>query len=653
MQPEADTRVLAGARREPDEATVTARGRVPSPGEPAREPGPVVASPTESGPLTLHRWVGRYELIHRLAHGGMATVYLGRAKGKAGFEKVVAVKVIHPHLANEAEFVGMFLDEARIAARIHHPHVVEILDLGESEGGYYMVMEFIEGENLAALVRALARSPEQRLPIAVILQLLADTLEGLAAAHELRDAVGQPYQLVHRDVSPHNILINLDGWAKVGDFGIMKAAGKASNTKTGELRGKLAYMSPEQARGGHVDHRTDLFAVGVIGWELLTGQRLFACTTEAATLEKVIACQVPRLDPVAHARPELSEADELREGLDALLRKALAPRPDDRFADAQQMLSEVRRLRRLAFERVGDTTREPRKHLGALMARYFQTRVDYARMALRRTGEHEALVRSMPDEREPSDPGGVRWSVEPTLQVERAERPPTSSLPIVSEATPTGTPAAGSNPSVVTGSNPSVIIQAAPGNRLLQWFLLPMLGAAIALLAMLLLDRGGSESREPERVEPPPSEPSEPSPGMPSLAATEYQVPARRPPAEEVSWCFNTIPSGAQVSVAGVVQTKPTPSCVNVPAGDQPIAVELSLAGYEPLRLDLTPVANQNFPEKLTPLEADAPPPRDRARVRKLASKPGENPKAGGEDPKDKDKQFIPVPDSLLDGDGG
>jgi serine/threonine protein kinase len=694
MQPEADTRVLAGARREPAiesvardrEATLTTRGHVPlvaplqsgvgqagvgprvsstvqragdNPSQPpAAERGP------DSGPLALRRWVGRYELIHRLAHGGMATVYLGRAKGKAGFEKVVAVKVIHPHLASEAEFVGMFLDEARIAARIHHPHVVEILDLGESEGGYYMVMEFIEGENLAALVRALASSPPRGvpsemapprgvpsemapsrgvLPIGVILQILSDTLEGLVAAHELRDIDGQPYQLVHRDVSPHNILINLDGWAKVGDFGIMKAAGKASNTKTGELRGKLAYMSPEQARGGQVDLRTDLFAVGVIGWELLTGRRLFACTTEAATLEKVIACEVPRLDPIEHERPELDEATELRAGLDALLAKALAARPEDRFADAKSMLADVRRLRRLAFDLGGDATRmEPRKHLGGLMTRYFQTRVDYARVALRRTGEYEALVGAVAAE------SAERWGIEPTLQV---ERPTTGSNPTVSERTRTPTPTADAiTPTLatVTGSNPSIIVQAPAGNRLVQWLLLPMLGAAIALLVMPLLDRGKDESVEPrdaERVEPPPAEPSK---NLPSRAATEYQVPPRR--ADIVNWCFNTTPSGAQVSVAGVVQTKPTPSCVTVPAGDEPVAVELSLAGHEPLRLDLTPVANQNFPEKLTPLPVEQPS-RDRARTRKSgANKPAGDPDTS-EDPKD--TRFLPVPDSLLDGDGG
>jgi serine/threonine-protein kinase len=192
-----------------------------------------------------------YELIHRLAHGGMATVYLGRAKGKAGFEKVVAVKVIHPHLAAEAEFVGMFLDEARIAARIHHPHVVEILDLGESNGSYYMVMEFIEGENLAALIRALDGEP---LPIGVVLQILADTLGPRSRTRAARPTA--THQLASH-ISPHNILINL----VVGRRSALRIA-KAAGNPCDRVARQLAYMSPSSARrrDGRPPHRS------VRGW---------------------------------------------------------------------------------------------------------------------------------------------------------------------------------------------------------------------------------------------------------------------------------------------------------------------------------------------------------------------------------------------------
>ncbi|MBC8072826.1 MAG: serine/threonine protein kinase, partial [Deltaproteobacteria bacterium] len=196
--------------------------------------------------LPRERLVGRYELLHRLGHGGMATVFLGRAVGTAGFEKLVAVKLIHPHLANEPDFVEMFLDEARIAARIRHPNVVEILDLGREDDQFFMVMEYVEGDTLASLLKELRKAGEL-LPVSAVLQIIADACEGLAAAHDLVDPDGVPYHLVHRDVSPHNLLVGLDGRAQVMDFGIMKAAGKRSTTLTGQLRGKLPYMSPEQA----------------------------------------------------------------------------------------------------------------------------------------------------------------------------------------------------------------------------------------------------------------------------------------------------------------------------------------------------------------------------------------------------------------------
>src|SRR5688572_18407169 len=201
--------------------------------------------------LPRGRLVGRYELIHRLGHGGMATVYLGRALGTAGFERLVAVKVIHPHLAREPEFVEMFLDEARIAARIHHPNVVEILDLGHDDDLFFMVMEYVEGETLSSLLRQL-RKQDELLPLPAALQIVADACKGLAAAHDLTDRDGEPLHLVHRDVSPHNLLVSMDGRVKVVDFGIMKAAGKRSSTLTGQLRGKIAYMSPQQARSERV-----------------------------------------------------------------------------------------------------------------------------------------------------------------------------------------------------------------------------------------------------------------------------------------------------------------------------------------------------------------------------------------------------------------
>lgn len=544
------------------------------------------------------RWVGRYELIHRLAHGGMATVYLARAKGKAGFEKVVAVKIIHAHLASESQFVRMFLDEARIAARLHHPHVVEILDLGEVEGVHFMVMEFIEGDNLSALVRAL---DGEQLPLSVILCLLSDTLEGLGAAHDLRDVEGDLYRLVHRDVSPHNILINLDGWAKVGDFGIMKAAGKTSNTRTGELRGKLAYMSPEQARGTDLDLRTDLFAVGVITWELLTGRRLFACESDAATLERVIACRVPDIDFGPEGdRSELAEAPELVEGLKNLIARSLAADPQERFGSAGEMLGEVRRLARLA-EDLEDSP-EPRNYLGALMTRFFKTRVDYARAALRRTGEYEALGLALASEssssgrwageRRRSPSGG--WAVEPTVKVGQGRGAVShgDATALVERGTPTQTPP----PVLPTGSHPSLV--APTGGSWAQWVILPMLGAAIAVAAMMVINPPKRDADRP--VEPPRGEvePGEEAPRERLPPATEYAPP----PAREVQWQFTSQPEGATVTVNGEVWDEPTPTTITLPAGNEAVEVELSLPGHRSQVLRPKPLSDQNFDRRLEPL---------------------------------------------------
>ncbi len=648
MQPEPDTRVLSP------------RGRASlAPREPATTRDDPPAGRSVSGPIPVTRRVGRYELIHRIAHGGMATVYLGRAKGKAGFEKVVAVKVIHPHLASEAEFVAMFLDEARIAARLHHPHVVETLDLGESDGAYYMVMEFIEGENLAALIRATKR---EKLPLSVVLQLLADTLDGLGAAHELCNVDGLPYRLVHRDVSPHNILINLDGWAKVGDFGIMKAAGKTSNTKTGELRGKLAYMSPEQARGTNLDLRTDLFAVGVIGWELVTGRRLFARETEALTLERVMAGEIPPIDRGPEGdRPELGEpaASELAEGLQALLVRALAAAPDDRFGSAAEMLAEVKRLRRLS-EALDGGTPEPRAYLSALMKRLFRKRVDYARAALRRTGEHEALGLGS------DDFSRAAWTVEPTLQVGRSQtgsRPgaagsgsglsrvvPTGSLPFARDpisAEVGNLPGPEQGLPGPSGSLPTLAGNVGEPMRWLLLVLLPMLGAALAVGVIWVLDPFEPKS-EPAPIQVAPAEPGTPR----FKPAVDYSLPPTGTTvAREVRWHFSTTPVGASVIIDDELWPQVTPTTVLVPSTGEAVEVRLELDGYTSKLLRLVPLSDQTFDRELT-LEPE-PEPSGVKTGPKTGSRPHKNKpsdKPGRPDPNE--KKFLPPPDSLRGRDG-
>ena len=248
--------------------------------------------------------IDRYDLVAEIASGGMATVFLANLSGVGGFRRFVAIKRLHPHLAREQEFVEMFLDEARLAAGIHHPHVVPILEVGASDRGYYLVMEYIEGDTLARLL-ARAATSGNRLPASIGTRIVVEMLAGLHAAHELRDEQGNPTELVHRDVSPQNILVGIDGTTRITDFGVARAASRLSATRAGQLKGKIAYMAPEQAMGDPaVDRRADVFSAGIVLWEVLAARRLFKAENEAATLQRVISEPIPdirevnpRIDP--------------------------------------------------------------------------------------------------------------------------------------------------------------------------------------------------------------------------------------------------------------------------------------------------------------------------------------------------------------------
>lgn len=250
----------------------------------------------------------RYELIGEIASGGMATVYLARLTGVGGFQRFVAMKRLHPHLASDAEFVEMFLDEARLAAGIHHPNVVSILEVGASPVGYYIVMEYIEGDTLARLL-ARGTAASKRMPLPIAMRIAIDMLAGLHAAHELRGDEGERINLVHRDVSPQNILVGADGVARITDFGVARAASRLSATRVGQLKGKIAYMAPEQAQGDEeVDRRADVFSAGIVIWEALAAKRLFKAEHEAATLSRVMNEPVPVLSRIApHVGKDISD----------------------------------------------------------------------------------------------------------------------------------------------------------------------------------------------------------------------------------------------------------------------------------------------------------------------------------------------------------
>jgi len=277
----------------------------------------------------------------------MATVHLGRLLGPVGFSRTVAIKRLHAQFASDPEFVSMFLDEARLAARIRHPNVVPTLDVVATGGELFLVMEYVPGESIARLARTL-REHHQTLPTRVLSAIMAGVLHGLHAAHEAKDERGVPLGIVHRDMSPQNVLVGTDGVARVLDFGVAKAAGRMQTTREGQIKGKLSYMPPEQLRGAEVGRQSDIYAAGVMLWELVTGKRLFAGDNEGAIVAKILDGHVEVPSKVLmHGMSQHQTLNDstLRslESLDATIMRALAMKPEERFATAREMAQEIER----------------------------------------------------------------------------------------------------------------------------------------------------------------------------------------------------------------------------------------------------------------------------------------------------------------------
>ncbi len=272
-----------------------------------RSSASAAATPPGRGPTSL----GRYELYQCIGSGGTASVYLGRMRGPFGFSKVVAIKRLHEGLVQDREFVAMQVDEARLAGHIRHPNVAAMLDLVEHGSEVFVVLEYVHGESLSRLLREAFRNG-QTVPLAVATSIAAGVLRGLHAAHEATFEDGSPLCIVHRDVSPQNILVGVDGLARLLDFGTGKAARRSQETLHDRIKGKIGYMPPEQLHGEPVDRRADLFATGVVLWELVVGRRLFEGDTEPETILKVLRAPVPLPSALRPGVPEMLEAVILR-----------------------------------------------------------------------------------------------------------------------------------------------------------------------------------------------------------------------------------------------------------------------------------------------------------------------------------------------------
>jgi serine/threonine protein kinase len=286
--------------------------------------------------------VGRYAVYDAIAAGGMATVHYGRLLGPVGFSRTVAIKRLHSQFARDPEFVSMFLDEARLAARIRHPNVVPTLDVVATDGELFLVMEYVAGESLVRLVRT-AAGMGTIVPPRIVLSVMCGVLRGLHAAHEAKNEQGEPLGIVHRDVSPQNVLVGIDGQARVLDFGVAKAAGRLQTTRDGKLKGKLAYMAPEQLRGKTVDRRTDIFAASVVLWEALTGRRLFKGDNEGAIVTKILEGDVIAPSTVIPQGEADPESRAVLQAVDAITLKGLALHPEDRYDTAREMAAALER----------------------------------------------------------------------------------------------------------------------------------------------------------------------------------------------------------------------------------------------------------------------------------------------------------------------
>ena len=339
--------------------------------------------PAGAGSL-LGKRLGKYEILALLALGGTAEIYLARIAGAAGFEKYVVIKCLHDHLADDGDFVKMFLDEARLAAHLDHSNVVQTMELGEHENRYYMVMEFLAGLSLAMMVRRAAeRLPGGKIPIPLILNMLAQASAGLHYAHE-KLMNGKPLNIVHRDISPQNLVVSFEGVVKVVDFGIAKAELRETRTRSGTIKGKFAYMSPEQCVANSVDRRTDVFALGVIAHELMTGRRLFKKPSPYETYQAVIECKIA---PPSRHNVEIDPA------LDPIIMRALCKDKEQRYPTAE------------AF---GDAVLGYLHHRGkgsgpGDVARFFDT--SFAQ----EIEEHRARMRELTSGQDVAIDAGVKW----------------------------------------------------------------------------------------------------------------------------------------------------------------------------------------------------------------------------------------------------
>lgn len=587
--------------------------------------------------------IGRYEVVTSIGSGGMATIYLARIAGPAGFEKPVALKVIHSHLAEDPQFVQMFFDEARLAAQLQHPNIVQIFELGEAEteGMYYIAMEYLRGETLGAIIQRVYGVENRRMDPRIACHIIQQACDGLHYAHEATTIDDRPMGLVHRDISPQNLFITYSGSVKLMDFGIARAEGAAHSTRPGSLKGKFSYMSPEQVGGHDVDRRSDIFALGVVSWELLTGRRLFKGTTDLESLRFVEECRVPA---IAGLRPGIPPA------IDKILAKTLARDLGERYQTALDLHQDFG----LVMDQLGSpvTTHE----LAQRMTGWFEKEITAKKRLLTRTiSDAPRLSPDQADElpvaREEtpsvSEPSGIRLRDVDIVQFAGDPTTPSHPEPFpVPLPPPPRVPAPPRVPLSYDGTGAPVVAgalrdappseagdeDAARRSGAFLWLLLVgggLVGVALIVAAALVASSFMDEPPPPSRVDPrlissdplvdeaDPAElpPPVPAPGAPSVevgAGVASDVPAG---AEDFVTLSLTIrPASATVVVDGELQGNP--SAIRLRQGTEPVVVVVSAPRYQEARLSVVP--DRDLAQRVSlrrlgrpPVETPPPPTQD------------------------------------------
>ena len=490
--------------------------------------------------MSLPPRIGRYEVTAPLASGGMAEILLARLVGPSGFERPVVIKRILPHLAREPGFSDMFRDEARLVAAIRHPNVVFVHELGRDKDELFLVMEYLEGESVASLMRR-ATSSGRAIHPSLIAYIVAEACAGLHAAHDL-ETDGEKQRIVHRDVSPHNLVVTYSGQLKVIDFGIAVSENRLSRTSTGQIKGTFDYMAPEQVAAQTVDRRTDLFALGIVLYELLAGRRLFKRPTPAATVLALTQ------EPIV---PPSRVADGVPRSLEAIAMRALERAPEDRYATAAEMRRELlTAMRELEGK---ESAHDHAEALAALMHACFADRIAERQELLRRMRSGSEVTHVPAGEVDDDDLPSVVGA-----------RPPERLSP-----TPTAPPKVRAGP--------------ARRRRLAVLAVLAVLsgGAALAFGRRAVLARSAEANAAP-------------------TAATRATTPAAASSSNIVTLHIETRPDGALAKVAGV-ERGTTPLELPVAYGTTPITLELRRAGFAPVVQTIVPDEDQRMFVALAP----------------------------------------------------